>query len=99
VNFPITFEHLGRQFTLSIAPASGTMPLFPRDAGSAGAPGAEPVIVLEVADDPMRYACGQPERYRDADVLIARVSLWYNTLKPSGRPFTPPATRSAGRRP
>lgn len=101
MNFPITFEHLGRQYTLSLtAGAMGTIPLFPRDAGRAGAPGSEPVIVLNVADDPVRYACGQPERYRDADVLIARVSLWYNTLKPSGRPITPAATaRAAGRRP
>lgn len=98
MEFPISFDHHGRHFTLSIGTMAGTMALFPRDAGRVDVTDTEPVVVLEVDDDPTRYACGDPERYRDAEVLIARVSLWYHTLKPSGRPATPPATRPAVRR-
>lgn len=101
VRFPITFEHQGRQFTLSLGPATGTIPLFPRDARASGdeAPTvAEPVIILAVSDDATQYACGDPGRYKDADVLQARVTLWYHTLRPSGPPLELPATRRPLRR-
>ena len=99
--FPIAFEHKGRQFTLSMGPATDTVPLFPRDARAAGddtLPPAGPVIVLEVSGDVTRYACGDPERYRDADVLRARVTLWYHTLRPSGDPLEMAAARQLLRR-
>ena len=99
--FPIAFEHKGRQFTLSMGPATDTVPLFPRDARAAGddaPPSADPVIVLEVSGDETRYACGVPERYRDANVLRARVTLWYHTLRPSGDPLEMAAARQPLRR-
>jgi hypothetical protein len=87
VRFPITFEHQGRQFTLSLGSASGTMPLFPRDArggGDDGAAAAESVVVLEVSGDATQYACGDPGRYRDEDVLKARVTLCITPSGPQG---------------
>jgi hypothetical protein len=101
VIFPIAFEHKGRQFTLSMGPATDTVPLFPRDARAAGDDTplpASPVIVLEVSGDATRYACGDPGRYRDADVLRARVTLWYHTLRPSGDPLEMGAARQPLRR-
>lgn len=101
MDFPITFEHNGRQFTLSLGSSAGTVPLFPRDARASGddeSPVAESVIVLEVKEDATQYACGVPERYRDAEVLKARVTLWYHTLRPSGPPLELAATRRPLRR-
>lgn len=82
MEFPITFDHLGRRFTLSLGPGSGSVPLFPRDGGRTEHLADRDVIVLDVAGDPTRYLCGVPERYNSAEVLIARVGLWYFTLKP-----------------
>ena len=101
MRFPITFEHKGRQFTLSMGPATDTVPLFPRDARVAvddAPPPVDPVIVLEVSGDATRYACGVPDRYRDAGVLQARVALWYHTLRPSGDPLEMAAARQPLRR-
>jgi hypothetical protein len=101
LKFPITFEHQGRLFTLSLGSASGTIPLFPRDARGGGEDDTavpEPVVVLEVSDDATQYACGDPGRYRDEEVLKARVTLWYHTLRPSGPPLELAATRRPLRR-
>ena len=101
MEFPITFDHQGRQFTLSLGSSAGTVPLFPRDARGSGTDDVmvASVIVLEVSDDATQYACGDPERYRDAEVLKARVTLWYHTLRPSGPPLElAPARRPLRRR-